>query len=288
LAVSVAPFLDEAALVALLRTCRHMRQIVTSDDIWEGRLKDMRVAVLLVNKTSNFFRAFKSDVVTLRALEGAYDYEADEPADGAGSGASPLSQSPNGASASPVTAVKRVLLTVSPAFLGFVTPVARVCLVVQYFAGTTDDVFEGTMRYSFSRRLFVMSTYLTRNPRQDGPRFDVVVARSARKWGTEKVAHFERVRNGTRLILSIAQPAPGQPATNNGFLPSNELLAVARAPRDGEQPPPPVAALPMDSAGSGGGGGGSAGGSSAVSATSSPPTSEKRFSLRSFFGGGSS
>ena len=48
------PFLDEASLVALLRSCKRMRDIATSDFVWEPRLREMRVNTLLVNRTSNF------------------------------------------------------------------------------------------------------------------------------------------------------------------------------------------------------------------------------------------
>ena len=273
LAQSVIPYLDESAIVAVMRTCRRAREIMTSDDVWETRLKDLRVNLILVNRTCNFFRAFRSDIITLRGLEGYYDFESEDVEPERGS-----------SSSSPVSAVKRVVLTVSPAFLGFVTPVARVMLVVEYFGVGQEDVFEGTMRYSFPRRTFVMSTFLTRCPRQEGPRFDVVVARSVRKWGTQKPAHFEAVRGGTRLIISISVSAPS-PA--NGYLPSNELLTVSRVPREGEGVAPSLPAEPtstsnpaMSSASTTS----SATATPTMAANTSPPTSERKFSLRSLLG----
>lgn len=272
--LNVIPFMDESSIVALMRTCRRAREVTTSDDVWESRLKDMRVNVILVNRTNNFFRAFRSEIVTLRGLEGTYDFES-ETAESS-QGAAPMgSSSPGG---SPVSAVKKVLLTIAPAFLGFVTPVARIVLIVEYYGMAQKDVFEGTMRYSFPKRLFVMSTYLTRCPRQEGPRFDVVVARSMRKWGTQKLSHFEAVRGGTRLIISIAQSAQ---APANGYLPSNELLTVSRVPRDGENAAalvlPVAAPLPLDPVGA------------ATSGADGKPnivsSTEKRFSLRSLLGG---
>jgi hypothetical protein len=238
LATLIVPFMDEKSLIALMRTCKRIREITSSDEVWEQRLKDMRVNTFLINRTNNFFRAFRSDVVTLRGLEGYYDFEGEE-----GNRDQYLGTVTH--DGDPVSPIKKVMLTIAPAFLGFVTPVARVCFVVQYFGMVQEDVFEGTMRYSFSKRLFVMSTFLTRAPRQEGPKFDVVVARSFRKWGTQKPSHFESVRGGTRLIISISQAAQ---APANGYLPTSELLTVSRLPREGEGPAAP---LPHDSSPSG-------------------------------------
>lgn len=291
IATHVVPFLDEKPLISLMRTCKRMREITSSDEVWEQRLKDMRVNTFLINRTNNFFRAFRSDVVTLRGLEGYYDFEGEE---GAHDGFIEM----NGPNGDPVSPIKKVMLTIAPAFLGFVTPVARVCFVVQYFGMIQEDVFEGTMRYSFSKRLFVMSTFLTRAPRQEGPKFDVVVARSFRKWGTQKPTHFDSVRGGTRLIISISQAAQ-QPA--NGYLPTSELLTVSRLPREGEGPAPP---LPHEGNSPGFSGSKNnhnnssivslhadpnhhhetSSNSSTSSKSSSPATSEKRFSFRSLLG----
>jgi hypothetical protein len=160
-----------------------------------------------------FFRAFRSEIVSLRALEGVYDLETAE-AD----------------TASEAINVRRATMAVYPGFLGSVTPVCRVYLVVQYTSSGLNegDVFEGTMRFNFFTRRFTFACVLSRLPRIEGPRFDVVIARAARRWAAEDPAHFERHRGGIRLIMSVSRP--GATPLSNGGLSCTDILGVSREP----------------------------------------------------------
>lgn len=208
----IADYAGSRALCQLMRVNTAFYAAATSDAIWYALMTERLNLLPLVTEagvTSGYHRFFLDEVITTRALQGHYTFNAAVSPAAAAAASSQSSFSlgqlgggfGSGGGASDVFTIEAVSLLMSSATFGQTNhPIGRVQLLIRY-KGDTMEVLQGSCRFSVHRRCFSFCCNAFSAPVR-GPVFTVTVALVGKPWPNESPQHFTGHRRGLRLIMA--------------------------------------------------------------------------------------
>uniref|UniRef100_A0A7S1M7S1 F-box domain-containing protein n=1 Tax=Neobodo designis TaxID=312471 RepID=A0A7S1M7S1_NEODS len=183
--------------------CRRIRDLASADSLWLTIAGNLLLRRLLPRQLPQGILSYLvSNTMTGASLCGKYTYAG-------------------------TTSVKEATLLITPARLGFRRNVARVSLEVCFadMEWQATEVCTGVMRYSVRDKKFIIVTRRKGiRGMVNGPRLSLIAAPHRRAWLDEKPEHFERNRNGLRLVLTVEEPCTWSTLGKD----VNDLIVVTR------------------------------------------------------------
>lgn len=215
LALSYLPIHE---IVRCFRVNKRWYELARQDSAWKDILMGFHLTVILPNPARDLLLWTRTEFLSLSSLFGVYSFAAASTSSFGGNG---------GGGSSPSTYnVSRISMELRPGRLGQKGPACR-CRISITYENWCQEVLDGYFRFSWSRKLFLISTFWG-TMKNEGPYFSCLVSIANRAWANESPEAFALHTGGLRLVLTMIE-LPRR-TIRRSMLVASDVLAVTRDP----------------------------------------------------------